>query len=46
MKMKDLLSISENKNNKQINASLRKKKFIKAGMSVEEFLNMTIINKK
>jgi len=42
MKFKDLITISENKNNKQVNLSVRKKQLIKAGLSMKEFLNMKL----
>jgi len=45
MKFKDLISLSENKNNKQVNLSVRKKQLIKAGISMEDLLNLKLKKK-
>lgn len=42
MKFRDLLTISENKKNKQVNLSVRKKELTKAGLSVKQLLDMKL----
>jgi len=42
MKFKDLMTISENKKNKQVNMSIRKKELKKCGLSVKDLLNMKL----
>jgi len=45
MKFKDLISVTENSNNKQVNLSVRKKQLIKAGISMEDLLNIKLKKK-
>jgi len=42
MKFKELLSITENKKNKQINLSVRKKELKKVGLSIQDLLNIKL----
>lgn len=42
MRFKELLSMSENKTNKQINLSVKKKELRKVGISMKNLLNMKI----
>ena len=42
MKFKDLLSVTENKTNKQVNLSVRKKQLVKSGLSMKDLLNMKL----
>jgi len=42
MKFKDLVSVSQNNTNKQINFSLKKKKIKSLGISEDDLLNITI----
>ena len=42
MKFKELLSVTENKSNKQINLSVKKKELKKAGISMDDLLNMKL----
>ena len=42
MKFKDLISITENKTNKQVNFSVRKKQLVKSGLTMKELLNMKL----
>ena len=42
MKFKELITIAENKNNKQINLSVRKKQLDKVGISMKDLLNMKL----
>ena len=45
MKFKDLISVTENKNNKQVNLSVRKKQLTKMGISMEDLLNIKVKRK-
>ena len=45
MKFKELITIAENKNNKQINLSVRKKQLDKAGISIKDLLNIKLSKK-
>jgi len=45
MKLKDLVSVVKNSNNKQINFNLKKKKIRSLGMSEDDLLNITIDKK-
>ena len=42
MKLRDFLTVVENKKNKQIHASIKKKKLCEVGMSVDDFLDFKI----
>jgi hypothetical protein len=42
MKFKDLITITENKTNKQITANIKKKQLRKVGISVKDLLNMKL----
>ena len=42
MKLKDILTSRENKNNKQINLSLKKKKMKALGLSTSDLLNINV----
>lgn len=42
MKFKELISITENKSNKQINLAIKKKKLKEAGLSVKDLLNVRL----
>jgi len=42
MQLKELLTVTENKNNKQVSACLRKKQMHKAGISMQDILNMKV----
>ncbi len=42
MKIGDILSISENKNNKQVTASFKKKKLKEIDMDILDILNLNI----
>ncbi len=46
MKFKDMITLSENKTNKQVNLSLKKKALKKAGYSMEDLLNIKLKKKK
>ena len=42
MKFRDLISITENKNNKQVNLSVKKKAMKKAGITMKDLLNIKL----
>lgn len=42
MKFRDLISITENKTNKQINLSLKKKALKKSGISMKDLLELKV----
>ncbi len=46
MKIKNLFSVTRNKNNKQLNYSLRVKKLRQLGMTPEELAELTILKTK